>query len=362
MLRNILKIGLLYLLAATPLGAHALSEVGWLHQIELPVQEQSSQERTRVASQGLLTVLSRVTGLASVPRSDVVVAAMAAPDRFYGSFVFHEERDLQGERTLYLKLDYQPDAVLELIKQAQLPVWWSKRPSVMVWLVVDEQGMRRLLGSEDEHPVIDAVRARARARGLSVSLPVLDLAERLEISAADVWGKVRDTLDHASARYNPDLVLVGRFSQRQQMHQPGEPIPFYAPVTYRGDWEVWLADQPLVSTFNEPDPEAAARLGVDLLADRLAEQYAVLPRQQRLRTFAIAGLEDAQSYVDLMRYLHSLEFVDQVDVVAVTGGQVQLQVASRALPEQLLMLLTLEQRLSVDRLHRGLETQLIWRG
>lgn len=355
MLRNNLKIGLFYLLAALPPGTHALSDLDWLHQIELPVQAQTSEERTRVAAEGLLTVLSRVTGLASVPRSDVVVAAMAAPDRFYGSFVFYEERDPQGARTLYLKLDYQPDAVLELIKQAQLPVWWSKRPSVMVWLVVDEQGTRRLLGSADEHPLIDAVRARASARGLAVSLPVLDLAERLEISAVDVWGKVRDTLDRASARYNPDLVLVGRFSER-------EPILFDARATYRGDWEVWLAGEPLVSTFNEPDPQTVARMGVDLLADRLAEQYAVLPRAQRLRSFAIAGLEDVQSYIDLMDYLNSLEFVDQVDVVAVAGGQVELQLASPALPEQLLMLLTAEERLTVDRLQRGLGAQLIWRG
>lgn len=355
MLRTIFKNGLFYLLAALPLGAHALSDLDWLHQIELPVQAQTSEERTRVAAEGLLTVLSRVTGLASVPRSDVVVAAMAAPDRFYGSFVFYEERDSQGARTLYLKLDYQPDAVLELIKQAQLPVWWSKRPSVMVWLVVDEQGTRRLLGSADDHPLIDAVRARARARGLSVSLPVLDLVERLEISAVDVWGKVRDTLDLASERYNPDLVLVGRVSRR-------EPILFEVRATYRGDWEVWVADEPLVSTFNDPAPQTVARMGVDLLADRLAEQYAVLPREQRLRSFAIAGLEDVQSYIDLMDYLNSLEFVDQVDVVAVAGGQVELQLASPALPEQLLMLLTAEERLTVDRLHRELGAQLIWRG
>ena len=100
----------------------------------------------------------------------------------------------------------------------------------------------------------------------------------------------------------------------------------------------------------------------DALADRLAERYAVLPRQLQVQRLAVAGLNDSAGYAALMRYLESLEFIDRVAVTALTPTAVQIAVASRAQAAQLEMLLTAEGRLTRDLLHRGLDTQYIWQG
>ena len=95
-------------------------------------------ERERVARAGLLRVLTRVTGLKSVPRNDVVTEALAQPDRFYSEFVFFNRADTSGLERLHLKVVFQRDAVLTLVGEAQLPVWWNRRPQVLAWIVVEE--------------------------------------------------------------------------------------------------------------------------------------------------------------------------------------------------------------------------------
>ena len=103
-------------------------------------------------------------------------------------------------------------------------------------------------------------------------------------------------------------------------------------------------------------------MGIDLVADRLAEYYAVLPRELRLRQLTITGLDDGASYANFMQYLASLEFIDHVDVTAIDAAKLHIALASRAQEDQLLMLLTAQGRLAEDKLYRGLGRQLIWRG
>ncbi len=338
-------------LALVPSFAQA--STSWLYAVERPVEAQTDAERQRAAREGLLIVLSRITGLASVPRTPEVSAALQRPDRYYNEFVFRERRDALNEVTLSVTLTYQADAVIALCKQAALPVWWSRRPQVVAW-VVEDGGEREVLGSGSEHPVTEALVERAQFRGVPLTLPLMDLDDSLAVSAADVWGKVSQTLDAAAARYGADLVLTGRLR--------GMPGVDDMTTNYRGDWEIWLDGAPLVEKFTGVDAATAAAMAVDLIADRLAERYAVLPRSVRAQRVSVVGLAGPEAYADMMRYLGSLEFIDRVDVVALSDNSLQLQVASRARAEQLLMLLTAEDKLREDKFHRGLDVQLVWRG
>ena len=342
--------------------ALALSEVPWLYQVDQDVQAQSMEARDEAARAGLLTVLSRVTGLASVPRTEAVVAALENIDRYYGSFVFLQRRTPGGDRQQYLRLTYDADAVLGLVRAAQLPVWWSQRPTVLVWLVLDDGQARRVLTSEDAHPLLDALQQRALERGLPVKLPQGDDIGLVDLSAEEIWTKQQAGLDLATLDSAPDLILVGRFTQTMapSIEMPGPELDDGS--RYRGEWEVWLDEEPMAGRFSNRDVVGAVAAGVDDLTNRLAERFAVLPRNARLHPFTIAQVDDVAAYADLMRYLRTLEFIDQIDVEAVEGGRLRLHLGSRAGREQLLMLLTTQQRLELDESHFGVDTQLLWRG
>lgn len=334
--------------------ALAMEDAAWLYSVELPVSAQSTAERERAASEGLLIVLSRLTGLSSVPRNDAITQALARPQPYYNRFVFVSEPTADGEQQTIMRFTFQAGAVQQLITEAQLPVWWSKRHRIMAWTVVDEDGGREILNSASAHPVALALQDRARQRGLPLSLPLMDLDDQLAVTPADVWGKVAASLDTASQRYSADLVLIGRITRN-----PGYLI---TDQPYRGDWEIWINGRPLVVNFDAATAEQAVGEVVDVVADRLAEQFAVLPRQLSAHRVMVTGLDDAASYAAFMSYVGSFEFVDFVGVSALDARAVEIWVNSRALPEQLEMLLTTEGRLVRDKLHRGLDLQLIWRG
>ena len=334
-----------------PLSAWALTDAAWLYTVEVPVTAQSNAERNRAAGEGLLTVLARLTGLASVPRSAEITAALARPDDYYSRFVFFTERNEAGDQR-FLRISFQADAIQTLIRAADLPVWWSKRQQVLAWIVVDDGGGRQILDSASEHPVGLALKARASYRGLPLVLPLMDLDDSLAVTPADVWGKIQQSLDDGAARYGAQLVLIGRVSNVSAR--------FAQQDAYRGDWEIWLGGRPLVQNFTAASAQQAGDLAIDMLADRLAEQYAVLPRPLQQQPVAITGLHDTTSYAALMRYLESLDFIDDVEVTAIDMATLRLSIASRAQLNQLLMLLTAEGRLAQDKLHRGLDLQLMW--
>ena len=333
-------------------SAQALSDADWLYAVDRPVAAQSNEERDRVAQEGLLVVLSRLTGLVSVPRTPAIAAALEQPQNYYNRFVFFTTREASGEPQTHIRITFQSNAMLQLVKTANLPVWWSKRPNVLAWLVVDDGSSREILASSSPHPLVAELRKYAADRGVTLTLPLLDLDDSLAVSPADVWGKVTASLEQAAERYDADLVLVGRLSQDQTFD--GE--------IYRGDWEIWLEGQPLATNFTTPDLAEAVRGGIDMLTERLAEKYAVLPRAQRAQRIYISGLSDVLGYAELMTYLNSLEFVDGLDVEAIDDRRLSLSLVSRAEPEQLLALLTAQGKLREDLLARGFEMQLIWQG
>lgn len=73
--------------------AWAVDVSGWLYRVEVPVTAQSTSARLEASRSALLTVLSRVTGLASVPRVEVIRGALDAPDLYYSQFGFFTNPD-----------------------------------------------------------------------------------------------------------------------------------------------------------------------------------------------------------------------------------------------------------------------------
>jgi len=336
-----------------PAFVQALSDVEGIYVIEQPVEAQTDAERTRVAAEGLLTVLTRLTGLVSIPRNEQVVAALGAPQAYYNRFLFFTKSRPDGSEQQILKITYQTAAIQKLIEQASLPVWWAKRPKVVAWVVLESGGERRILSDDQRHPLVQALRARGELRGVPLSLPRMDLSDSVAISAAEVWGKLGQSLDAAAARYQADIVLVGRVARSADFLSGTKP--------YRGDWEAWVEGQLVAVNFDSLNAEQVAGLGVDLIADQVMEQYAVLPRGIQSQSLRVSGLYDIDDYAQLMQYLEGLEFVADVGVTELSPNTVNLSVTSRAQQNQLEMLLTTEGYLTKDRLHRGRDSRFIWR-
>ena len=341
---TILWAGLLALVAPR---AVALSTPEWLFSVERPVANQSTSERNRVAQEGLLAVLTRITGLLSVPRTEEVRAALATPSRYYSEFLFFDRED-----ETMLRVTFQKSAIMELVRASELPVWWTSRPTVLMWVAVEENNRRSILSADSEHPLREELTQRARARGIELRLPLMDVDDELTISPGEVWGDVVASVEAASARYDADMTMTCRLQSRLSL----------AGRALAGDCRYWFDEAPIVEEFATEQFSDVALTTIDGIADRLLGKYGVLARDLRRWEIRIRGLDDIAQYATLMRYVTHLDFVERVSLVELAGGKIVMQFDTRADSEQFLMLLTNNGSFVVDDFSVEPGVQLIWRG
>lgn len=359
-------------------AAHA-AVVQWLYTAEVPVRSQSAGERERAGRAALAELLTRLTGLAPLPVDPALSTALAEPDRFYARFEYGRmEPGTSASATPPLRLvfHFDPSSVLGLLRDAGLPVWAADRPRTLAWVVLERSGERRLLSAADpeDAAIADSLRRRARERGLELSLPLMDLMDSA-LSPAAAWGLFWEDINAASARYAPDLVLVGRIRK-----QPG------------GGWHsVWdlrslgaatpvrLYDMPLASASSQrilegetlfdavrrsgPTPAALATAAVDTVAATLAQRFAV---QGQLGAIAavVSNAQTPRRYAALLAYLQSREYIERVSVVAVRPDAIGLRLHSRSTPAQLGELLAMGNALAatIDPAPEADRLQLVWQG
>lgn len=341
------QLVLVVLTQSIALNAQAWSVPEWLYSVELPVENQSAGERERVAQAGLLIVLQRITGLASVPRSPAVRSALSSPSRYYSEFKFFER-----DEASVLRITFQKPAVMNLIRQDALPIWWTSRPTVLAWVVVEENGRRQILGSQRNHPLREALVAQARTRGLELVFPVMDFEDERLISPGAVWGDVASPVEAASVRYEADMVLTCRLNASLSL----------AGRSLQGDCRYWFDESPKASAFASPRFSEVAEVVVDGLANLLVERYAVLARVARRWEVRVKGLADVSEYAALMRYVEGLDFIDRVSISHLESEHMTLLFDTRAEADQFLMLLTTDGAFRVDEFDINPGVQLFWRG
>jgi hypothetical protein len=311
--------------------------VPWLYEVEVPVENQTSAARLAASSAALLELLTRLTGLTNVPRIDAVTGALAAPDLYYNEFRFVEVESLDEDGVptpaLRLNVQFERASVLRLLKQTALPIWRSNRPKVVAWVVVEANGGRAILGADDRSDLAVAVQERAKQRGISLVLPLLDLEDQVNVDPAAVWGRLSAVLDPASERYGADIVLVGR-------------VQAIAAGSWAVGWEFWIDGEVKPFTRRGPDIAELGAYGVDFLADELVQRYAVLGRSPRDIRLGVSGIRTPADYGNLLRYLGRLEFVDAVSLASVQGDRMGLVVTTRAEPDQLLKMFEVDRYLS----------------
>ena len=215
----------------------AAQDSGWLYEVDVPVADQSPTARVAGSRAALQGVLTRLTGLKTLPANARVAAALATPERYYTQFGY-QPGATSGE--LRLRVQFSPQTLIPLIREAGLPIWPTNRPTVLGWVVVDEGEGRRQLDASDPapDPVAAALMARGRERGLALMLAGMPSAVVSEVvpAAADadagagheraafieaaatltaanfLWEAAPDVLLEAAFLQDAELVLVARIS------------------------------------------------------------------------------------------------------------------------------------------------------
>lgn len=227
--------------------------------------------------------------------------------------------------------------IQQLFREHQLPIWDSRRPQSLIWLVAQDSRGRQFV-NQRQHELIVAVQQQATERMLPLVWPLYDMEDLLSLNETDVWAGFWQQIRSASVRYQADLIITAQLSEQQ-----GE-----SGVQYQLYWQ--LDQQGRVDRFELQATELTdlAEQWVDDLANQLAERYAVrYTEQSELLNLQVSGVASWADWVQLQRLMSRLPGVERLDLQQWSGQWLQLELQLAIARPEFMALLALEPRLSL---------------
>ena len=353
--KSFLTLLVLLLVVAQKLDAVTLEN---LYQAEVLSESQSDEQRRIDASEGLSQVLMRVSGRSDILQNPVIVAALKTPEQYYSEFSYARVEAGNDEAAALpqpgldplpaeaprqvMRIRFAPSLIAKILREADLPVWGSNRPSVLSWMAIDDESGRQVLGEANPSLFAKSLNQAARARGVPLLLPLWDLEDSRGVSSSEIWGRFLGRIEAASKRYSPDKILVFR-AESEFSNQ------------WRGDWSLGEGGQWRSGTvYGESQAQLATAL-VGVLASVLSEQYAVTSTRSEVR-LTVEGITEIQDYAEVSRYLEGLTQVMSVQPVRILTDMVEFKLRSEGEVQQIIDVIALDRKLTLLRLDESSST------
>jgi len=321
---------LLFVLAALLPGIAAAMDP---YTAEVPVADDSVGVRNDGIQRAFAEVLTQLTGSRDAAARPQAVYAAEQASALVQQFGYRLEQQPAGPPQRYLQVRFDRQGMDRIVRDLGMGAWRTVSPKLVLWLAREQSGQRNLVNLEEEPEVWAPVRAAAAKRGLELRVPLLDLEDRSQVSAVDIWGGRGAELRAASRRYGSELVLAGAL------------VPNRA-----GGWRIrWqLFDGERTDQFSSDAAGLAEGLsrGIDNAADILVDRYAPVGggdwQQIHLRVTDVGSVAD---YARLMQYLSGQDVVRDLELREARGNEILLVLAVRGGESVLQQLLTFGGRL-----------------
>ena len=330
-----------------PFGGVNADIVEHLYEAEMPVEGQSREERAYIVREALKEVLVRISGRNEASELAMDTALVPRPTRFVQQFRYRNfsqdeaipvSPDGAKPYTQKLWLLFTKKTVAKLLREQGFPVWGKTRPATLVWLAIDDQKQRLLVGNSTEHPGRTYIEEEAKKRGLPLRLPLLDLADQLKLQVTDVWGNFADTLLDASLRYQAESILVGRvylsFSNtwhtRWTLYADGQ----------RQDWEI----------SNRENLRKAINAGLSVTGEALSLKFTQVNdvESSDIVVIKINNVASLNAYNKVTKYLRSLNVVSELQTPQVNQDSIYVKIKSNRGQEGVAQAISLGHMLVAD--------------
>jgi hypothetical protein len=186
-------------------------------EIKLPVTQSEAQMLNEAFGLAAEDVLIKVSGDKNAITGDLLEQAKKkAPTWVAQHSVASLSELLPSDDGLVpgkqVKVTFYQESIDGFLSQNNLPVWGDNRPSVLVWLVNENKGVRVLSGSKEPSEALNRLAQSANKIGVPIYAPLLDDVDKRSLATSDVWGFFEDNIMNASKRYQTDSVAALRIS------------------------------------------------------------------------------------------------------------------------------------------------------
>ena len=290
-----------------------------LYEAETVVADQSASARQAALRACLRLALVKLTGEREVLRNAALAPLLNRPERFVREYRYKEVRTPPAPGAppateLRLVVRFDEDSLNKSLRDSGVPVWGRERPSMLIWLVVEQDQARRFASSEETPEALALLRGRAQERGIFVMLPLLDLEDSAVLQPRDIWGGFEGPILAASARYEADVVLTGS-------------VESLAEELWNGKWTMYQRGAARAEWRSETGFfDKALKQGVDGAIDRLAAEFAQAKVYTRLGEvqLVVNNVHSIGQYARVIDYLGSLSAINEVRVTEVREGEMTL--------------------------------------
>lgn len=316
----------------SPINANFADVVRNLYEAEVPVSGQSRAEREEAVREALKEVLVRISGLNDASSLAADEDLVRKPSQYVQQFryrrfkpkeVIPETLENAKPYNQMLWLRFTKKTINKLLLNQGLSVWGKTRPSTLIWLVIDDQKNRVLIGNNTNHNGRTHLEEASKKRGLPVRLPLLDLADQSKLQITDVWGNFEDTILAASERYQTESVLVGRvylnfahtWHTRWTLYSAGQ----------RQDWDFGSSD-----SLSEAVNQGIAKTG-EILSEKFARVKATAESTaNNMVVLQIKNISNLKTYNRTIKYLKGLSTVSKVSPFKINKEDVIFHVQSHS--------------------------------
>jgi len=345
---------LFYLTSLFVDGYACALEVNDLYQASVNVDSQGRNDRNQALKQAMKAVMLKVGGQLSVLDNKELKKALTKANTFITRYHYQEIKqplDLSTKKQLSLVVSFNEDKINKLFYQANLPIWGSLRPQILLWLI-DEQGLNRTIISNSKR--IDAsgidfprlVNDFSEQRGLPLLMPLMDFDDANKITLSDLWGRFDQVIRHSSERYLPEAIVVMRISDSSLVAGNNSDNSVNAEaingdqdvntcgllcskneVHYALDWSL-LSPQAITSSqqiseqqtlsqqYQGTDKIALIQQGLADISEVIYQHYALSTERDNSIVIEVTNIDSLTVYNDLFNFLTDLSAIKSVTLIS----------------------------------------------
>ena len=315
-------------------------EVNDLYQAKVPVASQSSAKRNNALKKAMQAVLVKVGGQESVLTNSTVRNAVNNHRLYVTQFSYSREnikqlplsqsnKIKQNENVLLLQASFDEDKINALLQEAELPLWGSLRPQVILWVIEEDRLSRKILSesSHSNYPFI--VNKVAQERGLPVIMPLMDFTDSTTLSKTDVWGRFVSPVSDASERYGADIIVVVRISNSSLLAE-GDILDDCQPLCdTQNNTEKYVLDWTLFNSsvlksskkqYQGSNSDGMLTQALEDITDAIYQGYALSSNTDNEMLIDVANIDSMQAYVELVQFLEDLSSVNAITLVSAQGN------------------------------------------
>ena len=302
-------------------------EVNNLYQANVAVDSQERAQRTQAIKKALQGVFLKVGGKKSVLADKVLKKAQRNASRYVSQYRYQRK-----DEQLSLLVSFNEDKINQLFKEANLALWGSLRPQVLLWLIDEQGASRHIVASNADSIIPVSINDFSMQRGLPIIMPLMDLTDSEQVILSDFWGYFPTQIQQASLRYFADTIVVMRLSDSSLVDEDilkanavddetcgllCEQQEIVSPKAL--DWRVFTQGALYTQKYQGIDKVSLIEQGLSDITELIYQSYALLASAESDFVIEVNNVTSLTSDTQLFDFLTDLSAVKAVTLISAQG-------------------------------------------